>query len=163
MSKLVFAAFLLLSFMTAWAGEPAKDVPKDAPKQEQPCQRDGDRISCSEAGFKTLTDALIEFRGSEEKWNIRHQACVVTRDAAEASLTACAGKRLDAEARLAAIKPPSVLRPVLAVTGAVLGAVALTSALTLNVPPQVRLGLGAGGLAGIAAGFVFVLPERITP
>ncbi len=152
MSKLVFAAFLLLSALNAWAD--------DAPKQEPACRRENGRVSCSEAGFKTMTDALIDYRAAEEKWSLRHTACVTTREAAETGLVACEAGRKVAEDRLAAIKPPSVLRPVLAVTAAVLGAAALTGALALDVPPQVRFGLGAGGLAGVAAGFIFVIPER---
>lgn len=151
MSKLVFAAFLLLSAFNAWA-------------DQNPCQKEPTgRISCTPDGFKSLTDAIIEYHGEAVKCALHSEADRAHLAALEASLKASEAARLDAEARLAAIKPPSVLRPILAVTGAVLGAVALTSALTLDVPPQVRLGLGAGGLAGIAAGFVFVIPERIKP
>jgi hypothetical protein len=151
-SKLIFVAFLLLSAVTAWAD--------DAPKQEPACRRENGRVSCSEEGFKTLTDALIDYRAAEEKWSLRHTACVTTREAAETGLVACEAARKVTEDKLAAIKPPSVLRPVLAVTAGVVGAVALTTALFADVPPQVKLGLGAGGLAGVAAGFIFVIPER---
>lgn len=152
MSKLIFVAFLLLSAVTAWAD--------DAPKQEPACRRENGRVSCSEEGFKTLTDALIDYRAAEEKWSLRHTACVTTREAAETGLVACEAARKVTEDKLAAIKPPSVLRPVLAVTAGVVGAVALTTALLADVPPQMKLGLGAGGLAGVAAGFIFVIPER---
>ena len=152
MNNLIFICFLLLSAMTAWA--------EDAPKQEPACRRESGRISCSEAGFKTMTDALIEYRGAEEKWSLRHTACVMTREAAESSLVACEAARKVTQDKLDAIKPPSVLRPVLAVTAAVLGAAALTTALLADVPPQMRLGLGAGGLVGVAGGFIFVIPER---
>ena len=152
MSKLVFAAFLLLSALNAWAD--------DAPRAEPACRRENGRISCSEDGFKTMTDALIEYRAGEEKWSMRHTACVTTRDAAEAGLIACEAARKVTQDKLDAIKPPSVLRPVLAVAAGVVGAAALTTALLADVPPQVKLGLGAGGLAGVAAGFVFVIPER---
>lgn len=151
MSKLVFAAFLLLSALNAWAD--------DAPRAEPACRREDGRISCSEEGFKTLMDSLIEYRASEEKWSLRHTACVTTRDAAETGLVSCEAARKVAQDKLDAIKPPSVLRPVLAVAAGVVGAAALTTALLADVPAQVRLGLGAGGLAGVAAGFVFVIPE----
>jgi hypothetical protein len=67
--------------------------------------------------------------------------------------------RTVAQDKLDGIKPPSVLRPVLAAAAGVVGAVALTAALLADVPPQVRLGLGAGGLLGVAGGFIFVIPE----
>jgi hypothetical protein len=154
MNNLIFLCFLLLSLLNAWAD--------DAPKQEPACRRENGRISCSEAGFKTMTDALIDYRAGEEKWSLRHTACVMTREAAETSLVACEAGRTLAEERLAAIKQPGPLRPVLAVTGAVLGAVALSAAFVVtDLPPQVRLGLGAGGMVGLAAGYIFVLPEKL--
>lgn len=153
MSKLVLICFLLLSAINAWAG--------DAPKAEPACRREGGRVSCSEEGFKVLTDALIEYRGAAEKCQLRTEACNAARDATEASLVAAEAARKVAEDKLAAIKPPSTLRPVLAVTAAVIGAVLLTTSVAVEAPPNVRLGLGAGGLAGITAGFVFVLPERV--
>lgn len=151
MNKLIFICFLLLSAMTAWAD--------DAPKQEPACRRENGRVSCSEAGFKALTDSLIDYRAAEEKWSLRHTACVTTREAAESSLVTCEMMRTVAQDKLDAIKPPSVLRPVLAAAAGVVGAVALTAALLADVPPQVRLGLGAGGLLGVAGGFIFVIPE----
>lgn len=154
MNNLIFMVFLLLAALNAWAD--------DAPKQEPACRKEGSRVSCSEAGFKTLTDALIEYRAGEEKWVLRHTACVTTREAAEASLTACEAGRTLAEEKLAAIKQPGPLRPILAVTGAVLGAVALSTAfIVTDLPPQLRLGLGAGGVVGLAAGYIFVLPEKL--
>lgn len=151
MSKLIFLCFLLLAGITAWAD--------DAPKQEPACRREAGRVSCSEEGFKTLTDTLVEYRGAAEKCQMRHQACLTTREAAEAALAGCEAARTVAEGKVAAIKPASPLRPVLALTGAVLGAAALTAGLLLDVPPQARLALGAGGLGAVAVGFVFVLPD----
>lgn len=154
MNNLIFLCFLLLSFLNAWAD--------DAPKAEPACRRENGRVSCSEAGFKALTDALIDYRGAEEKWSLRHTACVTTREAAESGLVACEAGRRMAEEKLANIHQPGPLRPVLAVTGAVLGAAALASAFILtDIPPQMRLGLGAGGFVGLAAGYVFVLPEKL--
>ena len=154
MSKLIFACFILLSALNAWAD--------DAPKKEPACRKENGRVSCSEEGFKTLMDSLIEYRAGEEKWVMRQQACVMTRDAAESSLTGCEAGRKLAEDKLAAIHQPGPLRPVLALTGAVLGAVALTSALVMtDVPQQARIGLGAGGLVALAVGYVFVLPEKL--
>lgn len=154
MSKLIFACFLLLSALNAWAD--------DAPKKEPACRKENGRVSCSEEGFKTLTDALIEYRAGEEKWVLRQQACVTTREAAEGALTACEAGRKLAEDKLAGIEQPGPLRPVLAVTGAVLGAVALTTSfIVTDLPPQVRLGMGAGGIAALAVGYVFVLPEKL--
>lgn len=151
MSKLIFLAFLLLAAVNAAAEE----------RPEPACRRDGDRVSCSEAGFKTLTDALIEYRAAEEKWSLRHVACVTTREAAEKGLTSCEAAKKMSEDKLAAIKPPDTLRPILAVTAAVLGAAALTAAVTIEMPLDTRLGVGAGGLVALAAGYVFVIPERI--
>lgn len=152
MNKLILVCFMLLAAINAWAD--------DAPRQEPACRREAGRVSCSEAGFKALTDTLVEYRGAEEKCQMRHQACLTTREAAEAALVASEAARKVAEDKLAAIKPPNTLRPVLAVAGAVLGAAALTAGLLLDVPPQARLALGAGGLGAVAVGFVFVLPER---
>lgn len=146
-SKLLLVCFLLLAGINAWGTEPA-------------CRREEGRVSCSEEGFKVLTDSLIEYRGMNEKCQLRNEACNAARDAAEAALTASEAARKVAEDKLAAIKPPSVLRPVLAVTAAILGAAAITAAITTPVPDQARWSLGAGGLVAVAAGFVFVLPER---
>lgn len=154
MNNLIFICFLLLSALNAWAD--------DAPKQEAACRREADgRVSCSPDGFKALTDGLVEMRGGLEKAALRQQACVASRDAAEVALTASEARAKTAEDKLAAIKPPDTLRPVLAVAGAVVGAVALSAAVLTPLPDQARIGLGAGGLGLLVAGFVFVLPERM--
>lgn len=151
MNNLVFAAFILLAAFNAWA-------------DEQPCQREANgRISCTEAGFKTLTDAIIGYRGAEEKCLIENQTCVMVREATEASLVAAEARVKVAEDKLASIKPASNLRPVLAVAGAVLGSAALTSAVLAPLDTRLRLALGAGGLTAVSLGFVFVLPERNIP
>lgn len=154
MSKLIFAAFLLFAAFNAWAEEPLKPEPS--------CRREDGRVSCSEEGFKTLTDALIQYRAAEEKWSLRHTACVTTREAAETGLSSCEAGRKLAEDKLASIKQPGPLRPVLAVTAAVLGAVALSGAFVMtDLPPQLRLGLGAGGVLALTGSYVFVLPEKL--
>jgi len=153
MSKLIFLCFLLLSALTAWA--------EDVPKAKPACHRENGRVSCSEEGFKILTDTLIECRGGVEKCQLRIDACSTARDVTEASLVAAEAARKVAEDKLNAIKPPSVLRPLLAVAAGVMGAAALSASLLADVPPQVRLGLGAPGRAGVAAGFIFVIPERL--
>jgi hypothetical protein len=46
-------------------------VPTCALAEEAPCRREGDRVSCTNAGFKVLTDKIITLQGSTKELEIK--------------------------------------------------------------------------------------------
>ena len=122
--------------------------PSEQQWAESACQHDGDRVTCGALSFKALTDAIIDAQADAEKCGVRLLACETTRDAYKASLLT------------PPVQPkPKLLfaKPLVSIIAAVIGAVALTTAITLDeLDPSVRIGIGVVVSAAIAAGFTLV-------
>ena len=121
-----------------------------AKADEKPCRRNADgSVTCSEAGLKTLTDAVLDARA-------QNVALVSRLDAAQADKVELR-RMLDAcRAELRLIPPPP--DPTWQRVGYALGVVG--GAMLASVPwastTDARLALGAFGTAALGAGFVFV-------
>ena len=138
-------AILLNSLMISFA----------ARADDAPCRRDGDRVSCTADGFKTLTNLVVEHRARADKCELRLVDAKKDTEDMVAALHAC-------EAALAAVPPPepprSPMRPLIGYALGVVGASALTVALLASVDATPRAVIGTLGLASVAGGAVLVLP-----
>lgn len=138
-------AILLNSLMISFA----------ARADDAPCRRDGDRVSCTAEGFKTLTDLVVEHRARADKCELRLVDAKKDTEDMVVALHAC-------QAALAAVPPcpppKSPIKPLLGVAAAVAGTVLLSVGLVADVPDSVRLPLAGVGLAGIGGSIVLVWP-----
>lgn len=138
-------AILLNSLMISFA----------ARADDAPCRREGDRVSCTTEGFKTLTDLVVEHRARADKCELRLADAKKDTEDMVAALHAC-------EAALAAVPPcpppKSPVRPMLGVAAAVAGTVLLSAGLVADVPGSARLSLAGAGLVGIGGSIVLVWP-----
>ncbi len=129
--------------------------PLAARAEDVPCRREGERVTCSSDGFKTLTDACVQSRADAKTCGIR--LAEATKDVAlhAASLEAC-------QAALAAVPPPepprSPLRPLLGLGAGVVGALLASGALVATVPEGARFPLALAGVGLVAGGVVLVWP-----
>lgn len=124
---------------------------------EEPCRRTGDEVTCEAAGFKVLTDRLVDLQTAVGV--CRYQL----RDATERA----AGCRADCAALVPPTVPPAAVAPPTqssrqALTGAALvaiGAAGVVLAASLSdVGTDWRAGLAAAGLVGLSVGVVLVVP-----
>lgn len=113
--------------------------------EEPACRHEGGRVSCSEAGFKTLTDTLIDERSENWKCAIKLSGCETQRDAYKAALL---------------VPPPAPKlhpRSVAALVIGVLGAVAVTSAAAVDIlMPELRIAFGIAGSLALATGITLI-------
>jgi hypothetical protein len=117
---------------------------------EKPCRRNADgSVTCSEAGLKTLTDAVLDARA-------QNVALVAKLDAAQVDKTELRHLLDVCRADLRAVPPPP--DPTWQRVGYSLGVVGgamLTTALFVEGADR-RSALGGFGAAALAAGFVAV-------
>jgi len=117
---------------------------------EKPCRRNADgSVTCSEAGLKTLTDAVLDARA-------KNVALVAKLDAAQVDKTELRHLLDVCRADLRAVPPPP--DPTWQRVGYSLGVVGgamLASALFVE-GADLRSALGGFGAASLAAGFVAV-------
>lgn len=140
-------AAILGAVLLAW--------PLAALGQEAACRREGDRVSCVEAGFKTLTDAAVKARAEAATCTLRLEDTAKDVGARETALHAC-------EAALAAVprppEKPKATRFIVGYAAGVASTVALLTGALAPLPDAARLTLGGAGLVGLAGGVVLVLP-----
>jgi hypothetical protein len=117
---------------------------------EKPCRRNADgSVTCSEAGLKSLTDAVLDARAQNVALVTKLEAAQVDKTELRHTLDVC---RSD----LRAVPPPP--DPTWQRVGYALGVVG--GAMLASVPwaetVDRRAALGGFGAASLAAGFVFV-------
>jgi hypothetical protein len=117
---------------------------------EKPCRRNADgSVTCSEAGLKTLTDAVLDARAQNVALVSKLDAAQINNAELRHLLDVC-------RADLRAVPPPP--DPTWQRVGYTLGVAG--GAMLASVPwastPDARLALGALGTAALGAGFVFV-------
>jgi hypothetical protein len=117
---------------------------------EKPCRRNADgSVTCSEAGLKTLTDAVLDARAQNVALVSKLDAAQVNNAELRHILEVC-------RADLRAVPPPP--SPTWQRVGYSLGVAG--GAMLASVPwastTDARLALGAFGTAALGAGFVFV-------
>ena len=117
---------------------------------EKPCRRNIDgSVTCSEAGLKTLTDAVLDARAKNVALSSKLDAAQVDKAEIRHMLDVC-------RADLKAVPPPT--SPTWQRVGYSLGVAG--GAMLASVPwastTDARLALGAFGTTALGAGFVFV-------
>jgi len=135
-------SFWAAALLTATTGTASAD--------EKPCRRNADgSVTCSEAGLKSLTDAVLDARA-------KNVALVAKLDAAQVDKTELRHILDVCRSDLRAVPAPP--DPTWQRVGYALGAAG--GAMLASVPwadsVDRRLALGAFGAASLAAGFVFV-------
>ena len=124
-------------------------------RAEDACRYEGDRVSCSRDGFKTLTDLVIQHRARADKCELRLADAV--QEASEER-----GLRQHCEVALASIKPcpppPSPVWPMLGLGAGVIGTFLMSGALLADVPSSARFPMALSGLALVGGGIVLVWP-----
>lgn len=123
--------------------------------EEQPCRRDGDRVTCAADAFKVLTDSCVQYRADAKACGLRLDDALKDVAAREVELHAC-------QAALAAVPPPppppSAIRPLAGYAVGVVSTVAMLVGVVADIPTGARLTLAGVGLVGLAGGAVLVLP-----
>lgn len=133
-----------------WAAALSVTIGATANADEKPCRRNADgSVTCSEAGLKTLTDAVLDARA-------QNVALVAKLDAAQVDKVELRHMVDVCRADLKAVPPPP--DPTWQRVGYALGVAG--GAMLASVPWadafDRRAALGAFGAASLAAGFVFV-------
>ena len=118
--------------------------------EEKPCRRNVDgSVTCSEAGLKTLTDAVLDARAQNVALVSKLDAAQVDKAELRHMLDVC-------RADLRAVPPPP--NPMWQRVGYSLGVAG--GVMLASVPwastTDARLALGSFGAAALGAGFVFV-------
>lgn len=121
--------------------------------EEQPCRREGDRISCTERGFKVLTDKIIDLKAEAQGLDLKLDAARQNEADARKALEEC----------IATIPPPpppkKLWKPITGYALGVVGTVGLVLAAALDTSFGARAGTAALGVGALAGGFVLVLPN----
>lgn len=124
-------------------------------RAEDACRYEGERVSCSRDGFKTLTDLVIQHRARADKCELR--LVDAARDAAdEQSL------RQQCQVALGSIKPcpppASPVWPLLGLGAGVVGSFLISGAFVAPVPDSARFPVALVGMGLIGGGIVLVWP-----
>lgn len=122
-------------------------------EEAPPCRRVGDEITCTAAGFKVLTDTLIDAQAASK-------VCKLALDDARGRIASC---KADCPVLTAPVVPPAPPRSAMpAVLGAgtvAVGSAAIVLASALSsLGADWRAGLAAAGVATLSVGVVLVLP-----
>lgn len=117
----------------------------DTPMSQGSCRREAGAVICFESDFKTLVQMTLDHKADSERkslelshLNEKHRALTAAH-----------------EAKLA--ERPSLAKPLLGATLTALGAAAVTSALLMELPESVQIGLGAGGAVAMAGGVAVIV------
>jgi hypothetical protein len=117
---------------------------------EKPCRRNADgSVTCSEAGLKTLTDAVLDARAQNVAFVAKLDAAQVDKIELRHIIDVCR-----AELRLVPPPPDPTWQRVGYSLG-VVGSALLTTAFFVDGADR-RAALGGFGAASLAAGFAFV-------
>lgn len=124
-------------------------------RAEDPCRYEGERVSCSRDGFKTLTDLVIQHRARADKCELRLADAV--QEAGEER-----GLRQHCEVALGSIKPcpppASPVWPLLGLGAGVVGSFLISGAFVAPVPDSARFPVALIGMGLIGGGIVLVWP-----
>jgi len=113
----------------------------------------GTAVTCDTESFKTLTDMTLDARTASASCLLQKSDCEGDRAALQQLLSTKVMTPVVPE-------KPSALRPVLAMTGAVLSTMLVTSAPFWPVQDERWKWVGAAvGAVGLALSYVFVLPQ----
>lgn len=126
-----------------------------SPRAEEPCQTQGDRVSCTSDGFKRLTQIIIENKARADKCDLRLTDAVKDSERLFVEVDAC-------HAALQAIPPPppppSPVRPMTGLALAVLGTVSLAGVTVMDMPSGARFPIMLLGFGLLGTGAVLVWP-----
>jgi len=126
-----------------------------ARSEEQPCRYEGDRVSCTKDGFKSLTEILIQHRSRADKCEVVLADERKNAEQEAAILASC-------QEIVAAIKPcppkRSPVWPLAGIGAAVVGTVLLSAGFVANVPDSARLVIIGSGVSAIAGGVILAWP-----
>lgn len=124
-------------------------------RAEDACRYEGERVSCSRDGFKTLTDLVIQHRARADKCELR--LVDTARDAADEQAL-----RQQCQVALGSIKPcpppASPVWPLLGLGAGVVGSFLISGAFVAPVPDGARFPVALVGMGLIGGGIVLVWP-----
>ncbi len=129
-------------------------APVVALADEPPCKADGDRVTCTRAGFDVLVKRLIDADALAKERAIRLAAADQSVAETKAALDACLAKPPPEPV----VVKPTALRALSPVVAGVVGAAVLTASVAADWGVGGRATGAVVGSAIIGAGILFALP-----